>query len=162
MTLGQTPMQQMLADADVVMALAQTAQMFGLPKDTVTTIVHVGVPLMARMAIANPEVLRRMHAMTLATMPEPIYDFYRRMATDIAVRQSAMDDYKATFGAMLDAVNREAARQAGTTDGQAREVIAAALPAVGQVLARATPSSDREAFARTLRSMAEQRTDVGG
>ncbi len=41
------------------------------------------------------------------------------------------------------------------TVGQARDVLAAALPAVRQVLARATPGNDREAFARMLRSMAE-------
>lgn len=159
MSTTRLTLQQVLIDQAVDMALAMTAQMFWLPKETVTKIVQVGLPLMARMVETNPELLRRMHAAALAPMPEPVQDFYARMTENTAIRQATMDDHRATYGAMLDAVNREAARQAGTTDGQAREVIAAALPAVNQVLVRATPGSDREAFARTLRSMAESRTE---
>jgi len=47
-----------------------------------------------------------------------------------------MDDYKATYGGMLDLVNRAAARRAGVTNGQARDVIAAVLPALGRMLNR--------------------------
>jgi hypothetical protein len=151
----QLSVHQVLTDQSVDMALTMTAQMFGLPKATVTQIVQVGLPLIAHMTRTNPELLQRLHAVALAPMPEPIRDFYVRMVENTAVRQAAMDDYKATFGTMLDVVNRDAARQAGTTDGQAREVTAAAMPAVSQVLIRFALGGDRAAFARMLRSMAQ-------
>jgi hypothetical protein len=61
-----------------------------------------------------------------------------------------MDDYKASYGAILDAVNRTAAGQAGTTDGQTREVIAATLPAVSQVLSEANGERGEQGLARRL------------
>jgi hypothetical protein len=158
----QLTVHQVLTDQSVDMALTLTAQMFGLSKATVTQIVQVGLPLIAHMTRTNPELLQRLHALARAPMPEPIRDFYVRMTENTAVRQAAMDDYKATFGTMLDVVNRDAARQAGTTDGQAREVMAAAVPAVSQMLGRLALGGDRAAFARMLRSLAESRTDAGG
>jgi len=146
-------MQQLLMDQRVDMAVSRTAEMFGLPKATVTHVVQVGLPLMARMAELNPEVFRRLHAIILATKPEPIEDLYTQMAEITLVRQAVMDDYKARFGALFDAASRTAAQQAGTTDGQAREVIAAVLPALSQVMERVTHDRDREAFAVTLRAI---------
>jgi hypothetical protein len=156
MSTRQMNVQQVMMDQEVDMALEMTAHMFGLPKKTVTTIVQVGLPMMAQMAETNPELLRRMYAAALIAMPEPIQDFYTRMAQNPEVRQSAMDDYKATYGAMLDAVNREAARQAGTTDGQARDVMAAMLPAVSQVLAQANAVETVQGFAQQLHRLYEQ------
>jgi hypothetical protein len=156
----QLTVHQVLTDQSVDLALTMTAQMFGLSKATVTQIVQVGLPLIAQMTRTNPELLLRLHAVARAPMPEPIRDFYVRMTENTAVRQAAMDDYKATFGTMLDVVNRDAARQAGTTDGQAREVMAAAVPAVSQMLGRFALGDDRAAFARMLRSMADSRTDA--
>lgn len=153
MPTSQATLDQFMIDSAMDMALTMTAQMFGLPKETVTTIVQVGLPMMAQMAESRPEVFERMYAATLATMPEPIQDFYARMAKNPAVRQAAMDDYKATYGAMLDAVNREAARQAGTTDGQARDVLAASLPAVNQALANANGDGSAQGFARQLQGL---------
>jgi hypothetical protein len=153
MPSSQATLDQLMNDTAMNMALTMTAQMFGLPKETVTKIVQVGLPMMARMAESSPELFKRMHAATLATMPEPIQDFYARMAANPAVRQAAMDDYKATYGALLDAVNREAARQAGTTDGQARDVLAASLPAVNQALAQANVEGSKQGFARQLQGL---------
>jgi hypothetical protein len=153
MSTTQSNVQQVMLDQAVNTALTMTAQMFGLPKETVTRIVQVGLPMMAQMAETNPELFKRMYAATLATMPEPIQDFYTRMAENPALRQSTMDDYKATYGSMLDAVNREAARQAGTTDGQARDVLAAALPAVNQALAKSAAGRTQQDFARQLKGL---------
>ena len=146
-------MSMQLLDAAVDMALAMTAQMFRLPKETVTTIVQVGVPLMARMAQTNPEICKRMYAASLAPLPEPVETFYVRMVESRAVRQAAMDDYRATYGLMLDAVNREAARQAGTTDGQARDILAATLPAISQALGQANAGGDARGFIRRLQDL---------
>src|SRR5262245_34332678 len=84
----------LLADAAVNQALRRTAQMFGLPVPTVTHLVQVGLPLMARMAETNPELFRRLHAIILATKPDPIEDLYTHMVESTAVRQAVMDDYK--------------------------------------------------------------------
>ena len=80
MATTQSPMRQLLMDQAVDTALTMTAQMFGLPKETVTKIVQVGLPLMAQLAETNPLLFQRLYAAAVATMPEPIQDFYARMA----------------------------------------------------------------------------------
>ncbi len=59
-----------------------------------------------------------------------------------------MDDYKTTFGSMLDTMNREAARHSGIIDGQARDVLAAMLPAVSQRLAEPNQTGSESGFAK--------------
>jgi len=137
-------------------ALTLTARMFGLPRETVTGILQVSLPLLAQKAEVNPELFKRLYAATLATLPEPIDDFYTHMAENPALRQSTMDDYKATYGAMLEAVHRETGRQLGTTDGQARDVFAALLPAVHHTLARSTANPTADTFAQQLRDWCEE------
>ncbi len=119
---------------DSEIALAITATIFGLTQATVFRIVETALPLMVEMAANNPELRRRIDAACGAALPLPVADFYVLMAENLDVRQSAMDDYRATYGNMLDFVHRTAARQAGVTDGQAREVVAALLPALGIAL----------------------------
>jgi hypothetical protein len=144
--------QQVISDPVVDISVNMTASMFGLPKETVTKILCIGLPIMAQLAETNPELLKRIYAATLATMPGPVQDFYRRMVANPVVRQAVMDDYKASFGSMLDAVNREAGKQAGTTDGQAREVFAATLPAISLCLGQANAGGDQQTFAAHLRT----------
>ena len=133
--------------------LALTATMFGLPKATVITIIQIALPLMAQMAETNVELLRRIYATSLMTMPASLPDFYSQMAESRVVRQAIMDDYKATYGTMLDAVQWEAARHAGTTDGQAREVLAAVLPAITHGLAQANLAGSEQGFAQQLKAL---------
>ena len=142
-----------MTNGTVDRSLDMTAVMFGLPKETVITIVQVGLPMMAKMAETNPELLKRMYAASLATMPESVEDFYVRMTESQAVRQAAMDDYKATYGTMLDVVNRAAAKQASTTDGQARDVVAAALPAIIQALGQANGTRSKLGFSQQLKRL---------
>ena len=142
-----------MTDQNVVVALEATASMFGLALETVATIVRVGLPRMARMAEHAPDLLIRMHAASLAPLPEPLPAFYARMRQDRALRQAIMDDHKATYGAMLETVNRAAAREAGTTDGQARDVLAAVLPAITQIMGRANDDGTRQAFAQRLKTL---------
>jgi hypothetical protein len=143
-----------LSDPSVEMAMTMIAQMIGLPNGTVTQILQVGLPLIAHLTTTYPLVLQRLYAVSLVPLPEPLPDFYVRMAESTAVRQAILDDYRATFGVILDDANREAACLVGTTDRQAREVIAVALPAVGHVLRQLTKGGDGATFARMLRSIA--------
>ena len=145
--------QQVMADAAVQMAVQMTALMFGLPDETVTEIVAVELPMIAAMSEGNLELRRRLYVASRARLPERIEDFYARMIASPPVRQAVMDDYKATYGAMLDAVNRLAARKAGTTDGQARDVMAATLPAVTQVLGTINVAGDEQGFCQRLRDL---------
>lgn len=144
---------QVMADAAVQMAVQMTALMFGLPDATVTEIVAVELPMIAAMSEGNLELRRRLYVASRARLPERIEDFYARMIASPPVRQAVMDDYKATYGAMLDAVNRLAARKAGTTDGQARDVMAATLPAVTQVLGTINVAGDEQGFCQRLRDL---------
>jgi hypothetical protein len=143
--------QQLMTNVAVDRSLDMTARMFGLSKERVVTIVRVALPMMAKMAETNPELLKRMYAASLATLPECVEDFYVRMTESQVVRQATMDDYKATYGTMLDVVNRAAARQASTTDGQARDVVAAALPAIIQALGQANGTRSKLGFLQQLK-----------
>jgi hypothetical protein len=104
------------------------------------------------MAMENSECLKWMYTATPTTLPEPVKDFYTRMVRSPVVRQATMDD-KATYGAMLDAVSREAAKEAGTTDGEAGDVIAATLPALSLTLGQANAGGDRNTFCDLLQSL---------
>jgi hypothetical protein len=144
---------KLLADQDVDMAAMMTGRMFNLPKSTIARVLEVSLPIIAERAGHNPELLRRLYATHLPTLPALPREFYARMVENTEVRQAIMDDFKATFGSMLDGVAREAARQAGTTDGQAREVLAATLPAVTWALGKANADGTLGGFAQQLREL---------
>jgi hypothetical protein len=146
-------MRELMTNVAVDRSLDMTARMFGLSKERVITIVRVALPMMAKMAETNPELLKRMYAASLATLPECVEDFYVRMTESQVVRQATMDDYKAAYGTMLDVVNRAAARQASTTDGQARDVVAAALPAIIQALGQANGTRSKLGFLQLLKQL---------
>lgn len=133
----------------VVMAMAMTAQMFWLPQSTVVAMIRAGLPALCRLAAVNALLVTRLYAVSREPLPEPIDQLYTRMAKSPVVRQAIMDDYRAIYGDMLDPVNRMVGRQVGTTDGQAREVIAAMLPAICQVLGQANAGGLTE-YARLL------------
>jgi hypothetical protein len=137
----------------VDVAVRATAHMFGLSRETVAKILEISLRMTAERAENNPELLRRLYAMSRPALPATPQEFYAVMAENTTVRQEIMDDFRAAFGAMLDAVNREAARQAGTTDGQAREAFAATLPAVNLVLGQANVEGTERGFAERLRDM---------
>lgn len=152
-SLERLSLQQLMTDAVVEMAVRMTAHMFGLPRATVAEIVAVELPMIAAMSEGNPELRRRLYVISLMRLPGRIEDFYARMMASPLVRQAVMDDYRATYGTMLDAVNRVAARQTGVTDGQARDVMAAALPAVTQWLGTSNHAGDETGFRQCLRDL---------
>lgn len=134
MSNSDTHISHMLSSPDSDAALTTTASIFGLPTATVIRIAEIALPLMVKMATANPELRKRLEASRDVALPLPAAEFYALMASSLEVRQSAMDDYRATYGNMLDSAHRAAARHAGVTDGQAKEVVAALLPALGRAL----------------------------
>src|SRR5262245_41314833 len=130
MAMNQSGMQQLIMDQAVDMSLEMTARMTGLPKETVTKIVQVGLPVMAKMADENPELLKAMYAQTMNMMPEPIQDFYTKLGENPSAQQAMLDQFKTMVGPMTEALNREAASQAGSTEEQAGNVLATTYPAL--------------------------------
>ena len=144
--------QRLLADDSFKMAVLLTAQMFHLTRETVVVSVLVGLPELSQLAVVNPLLLARLQADSLHPLPESIERFYARLAESPCLRQALLDDYRATYGGMLDSVNRVAGQHAGITDGQAREVLATLLPAINFVLGRAN-SGDAGEYARRLKEL---------
>jgi hypothetical protein len=134
------------------MALLLTAQMFHLTRETVIVCVLAGLPEMSRLVEVNPLLLARLYAASRQHMPERLERFYTRLAESPFVRQALLDDYRATYGGMLDPANRMAGQQAGITDGQAREVLAALLPAINYVLGQVDSEGER-GYAQRLKAM---------
>lgn len=151
----QAPLQQLIMHQDVDLCLGLTAQMYLLHKEVITTVVKAGLPMMAKMAGTHPDLLRLMYAASQATLPEPIEEFYARMLASRALRQATVDDYRALYGSMFDAVHRQAALHVGTTDGHARDILATMMPAISQTLGQATSAGTMQGFAKQLKALSE-------
>lgn len=144
--------QQFLSDESIKMAILLTAQMFSLPRNIVIETMQAALPVMSRLTESNSLLLARLYAGSRQPMPEKLERFYTRLAERPVVRQALLDDYRATYGGMLDPANRVAGQQAGITDGQAREVLAALLPAINYVLGQ-TDNEGEQGYARRLKAM---------
>ena len=144
--------QQLLADDSVKLAVLLTAQMFGLPRQIVIATVITGLPVLARLAERNSLLLARLYAGSRQPMLTSIELFYARLAESPFLHQALLDDYRATYGGMLDAVNRAAGQYAGITDGQAQGVLATLLPALNYKLGQASAGNERD-YARQLREL---------
>jgi hypothetical protein len=153
MTTTEGAMQQVMMDATVDTALTMTAQMLGLPKETVTTIVQVGLPILASMAEENPELLKSLYTQSLQLMPEPVQQFYAKVAENPAAQQQLVDEFKAAVGPMTESLNRQAARQAGVTEAQAERVLATTYPAVAETMSKANTEQTQVGFAQRLKNL---------
>jgi hypothetical protein len=153
MAMTRGNMQQVLMDQAVDMSLNMTAQMLGLPKETVTKIVQVGLPMLAKMADENPELLKAMYAQSAKLLPEPIQAFYTKLAENPQAQQALVDEFKTMVGPMTEALSRETAREAGTTEDQASKALAATFPAVAQTLGKDTTEKTEAGFGQRLKDL---------
>src|SRR5262245_8210764 len=149
----RTQAQQLLMDRAVDMSLEMTSQITGLPKEKVTKVVQAGLPVMAQMAESNPELLKTMYAQSMSLMPEPIQAFYGKLAENPKAQQALVDEFQTMYGPMSEALQREAATQAGVSHEQAGQVLATAHPAVAQALAQSAPSQSEQGFAQRLQDL---------
>jgi hypothetical protein len=154
MTTTQGNMQQLMMDAAVNMSVAATARMFGLSEGTVTRILQIGLPMMAKMAEENPELLKALYAQSLTLLPEPVQQFYAKLAENPEALQAMIDEFKTSVGPMMESLNREAAQQAGTTPEQAADVLAATYPAVAEALTRQATTRSEAGFGQRLKDLA--------
>jgi hypothetical protein len=146
-------MQQVMMDAAVDMSLTMTAKMVGLPKETVTKIVQAGLPLLAKMAEENPQVLTAMYAQAIKAMPEPIQAFYTTLGENPQAQQALVNEFKTMYGPMTEALNREVASQAGATEAQTGKVLATTFPAIAQAVANDTADKTEAGFGQRLKGM---------
>jgi hypothetical protein len=147
-------MQQLMMDAAVDMSLEMTAKMFGIPKEAVTKIVQVGMPMMAKMAEENPEAFKTMYTQSVQMLPEPMQTFYEKLGENPEAQAKLADEFKTMYGPMTEAINREAASQAGTTEAEAEKVLAATMPAMGQAMAKATEGQGEAGMRSWLKGLA--------
>lgn len=153
MTTTQETIQQFTTDAALDRALNMTAEMFGMPKETVTKIVQAGLPILARMADENPALLTSLYTRSLQLLPEPVQQFYAKLAENPEAQQKLVDEFKTMVGPMTESLNRETARQAGTTEAQAERVLGTTYPAVAEKLAAGNTERTETAFGQRLRNL---------
>ncbi len=154
MAVDRGRLQQVMTDAAVDMSVKMTAQMLGISEDAVTRILQVGLPMMAKMADENPELLKKLFAHAMTTLPEPMQQFYSKLAEDPEAQQRLVDEFKTMVGPMMESLNRETARQAGTTETEAGTTLATTYPAVAQALVKDAPEQTEAGFAQRLKDLA--------
>jgi hypothetical protein len=154
MTVPQTPFQQrLLTDDAVEQTLTLVATMVGLPRETVAKIVEAGLPMMAHVADENPYVFRAMFAQSRMSVPEPSPKVYAQLKKDPHGQQALANAFRTIFGATTDALNREAARRASATEGQAAQVLATTMPAVVKAMGTQNTQNNEMGFGLQLRKV---------
>lgn len=144
---------QVMMDAAVDRSVTMTAQMLGIPEETVRKILQVGLPMLARMAEENPALLKAMYTQSLQLMPEPVQQFYSKLAESPAAQQKLVDEFKTMAGPMMDSLSRETALQAGSTPDLAGKALATTYPAVAQALGKANTQQTEAGFGQRLKDL---------
>ena len=152
-TMPRGTMHQVMTDAAVDTSLNMTAKMTGLSKDTTTKVVQAGLPVMAKLAHENPQVLTAIYAQSVKALPEPAQAFYTKLGENPQAQQAVVTEFKTWYGPMTEALNREAASQAGTTEAQAGKVLAATFPAVAHAMRKEHAGTTEVAFGQWLQGL---------
>jgi hypothetical protein len=153
MTMTRTTLQQVMTDPAVDTTLTLVADMAGLPKETVVTMVESGLPMMAHVADADPWVFKAMYAQSVNYLPEPTPAFYTKLGKNATARQALAADFQLMYGPMAETITRDVARDASATEAQTRQVLAATMPAVVKALGRANTNVNEMGFGRQLRNL---------
>jgi hypothetical protein len=106
--------------------------------------------MMAKMAEENPEQLKGLYAQSVKMMPEQMQAFYAKLAENPEAQQALIDEFKTMYGPMTEAVNREAASQAGTSEADAGKVLATTMPALAQAMGKANTGGNEQGFGKWL------------
>src|SRR4249919_3911142 len=120
MVSAQPTAQQLQESMDEAMqqSIAMTAKLFGLPEETVSRIVQVGLPVMARLAVEDPDTLKRLFAMSMGMMGQSLPSFYGNLGQDQQAQQTLRDDFTRIYGPQAPALTRDVAGRAGTNEEQ--------------------------------------------
>lgn len=153
MAMTRGNINQVMVDTAVDKSVTMTAQMLGIPEETVRKILQVGLPMMARMAEENPALLKAMYTQSLQLMPEPVQQFYSKLAESPAAQQKLVDEFKTMVGPMMDSLSRETALQTGSTPELAGKALATTYPAVAQALGKENAQRTEAGFGQRLKDL---------
>src|SRR5215207_5189669 len=153
--LTPTPktLQSVMTDPAVDTTLTMVADMAGLPKDTVVTMVESGLPMMAHVADADPWVFKAMYAQSVNYLPPPTQAFYTKLGKNATARQALEADFQLMYGPMAETINCDVASHASATEAQTRQVLAATMPAMVRALGKANTNVNEMGFGRQLRNV---------
>jgi uncharacterized membrane protein len=143
------PMPQAMTEA-MDQAIALTAKLFGLPEETVRSIVEVGLPMMAQAAIDDPNALDQLHATSRALTSEPLPEFYRRLGDPAQAQQTLQKNFANLYGPQAPALTRDVARRSGASEEQAGQGLAGTMPGMAFGLGKSNPQQSQAAFAEHL------------
>lgn len=153
MATARGNVQQLMMDTAVAQAVTMTAQLLGIPEETVKKILQVGLPMMARLAEENPELLKSMYAQSVKLMPESVQQFYARLAESPEAQQKLVDDFKTMAGPMMESLSRETANQAGSTPEIVGKALATTYPTVAQALGKENTEQTEAGFGERLKGL---------
>ena len=111
MTMTQKSLQQVTTDSAVDTTLTLVADMVGLSRDTVTKIVEVGLPMMAKFANEEPMEFKAMYAQSVKYLPQPTEAFYATLGKNTKAQQAFAADFQLMYGSMTETITRDAARR---------------------------------------------------
>ena len=153
MTMAQKSLQKVTTDSAVDTTLTLVAAMVGLPKETVTKIVEAGLPIMADVADGDLVVFKAMYAQSVKNLPQPTSAFYTKLGKNAKARQAMADEFESMYGPMTETITRDAAHRASATEEQARQVLAATMPALVKAVGTASTNGNELGFGRQLRNL---------
>lgn len=152
-TLPQTTLEQVVASASKDGTLTFVATMAGLSKRAVTQIVQTGLPMMAREADDNPLIFNAMFQQTRRPFSPRSEEYYHVLKTDDPAQNTLVEAFRAIYGPLTDGFNREASRQANTTEQKAGQVLAVTMPVLVTALASLNTQRNEMGFGRLLRRL---------
>src|SRR5437868_13970253 len=95
---------QEMMDEAMQQSIAMTAKLFGVPEETVSQIVQVGLPVMARLAVEDPDTLQRLFATSTAMMGQSLPAFYGNLGQEPQAQQTLRDDFTRIYGPQAPAL----------------------------------------------------------
>lgn len=154
--MSTTPgnLQRLMMDSAVQTAVKMTAQMLGMSEETVTRILQVGVPMLARLAEENPELLKSMFAQSVKLLPESVQTFYSTLASDPEAQQRVLDEFKTMAGPLTESLNREVASASGASEPDVERAMATAFPGVAQALGKENAEQTEPGLRQRLKDLA--------
>ncbi len=153
MPMSEKTLRNVMMDTAVDQTLTMVADMAGLTREKVTTIVETGLPMMADVADGDPLVFKAMFAQSVKALPMPTPQYYSRLAKDATARRLLVDAFTAMYGPATASFNDEAATRAGVTTKQAGQVLATTMPAVVKAIGNANLQKNEMGFGRQLRNL---------
>ena len=152
-TRTQKTLRHVMADPAVATTLTMVADTVGLTREMATKIVESGLPMMAKVANADPWVFKAMFAQSVKYLPQPAPGFYEKLGKNAAARQALAADFQLIYGSMTETINRDTARHANATEAQASQVLAAIMPVAVKALGKANTNRNEMGFGRQLRNL---------